>query len=214
MRRNLQAFTRIELAAVIATLALLGVIALPLLGATRSDSERLVCFNNLRLIGRAVQMWAGDHSQQFPWRTPIANGGEFTGTSRRTTAWVEYAFVSNEIVTPKILACPSDAGARRAIEWGQFTSFQYRGNAVSYALNMDGSMDVPQSWLSADRNFRAQLGAGACSTLVDNFSTIPTHVPLSTPLAECTNGVAHGTTGHDLSFVSEMRASARRPYNR
>ncbi len=51
---NDAAFARLELAALVVMLALLGLLVLPLLAATRADSDRAGCFNNLRLLGRAV----------------------------------------------------------------------------------------------------------------------------------------------------------------
>jgi len=114
-------FTRLELAAAIIGLTLLCAVALPLLGVTRADSDRVACLNNLRQMGRAAQMWASDHTLQFPWRTSISDGGEFiptpgstAGQPRPGNAWAEYAFMSNEVVTPRILACPADTGVKVA----------------------------------------------------------------------------------------------------
>jgi len=61
--KNSKGFTRLELVAVIAGLALLCMVALPLYAATRGDSERAACLNNLRQLGRAVQMWGGGPSR-------------------------------------------------------------------------------------------------------------------------------------------------------
>ena len=55
-------FTRIELAfSVFAAALLLGVVVMPALAVAKSDSGRATCFNNLRLVGRAVQIWGSDH---------------------------------------------------------------------------------------------------------------------------------------------------------
>ena len=32
-------------------------------------SARIGCVNNLRLIGRAFQLWSGDHEGENPWRS-------------------------------------------------------------------------------------------------------------------------------------------------
>jgi competence protein ComGC len=63
------AFTRIELLTVLATVSLLiAIVIAPAWRATSPIPNGSVCFNNLRLIGRAVQMWAGDHNGNPPWR--------------------------------------------------------------------------------------------------------------------------------------------------
>src|SRR5688572_9748527 len=119
-RQKCQAFTRIELLAICAALGLLALLVAPTVASNKTDSERLVCFNNLRLIGRAVQMWAGDHNQQPPWRTLVADGGLLPNPGdpiRPGNAWFDFAFLSNQLVTPRILACPSDTGVKRAVEF-------------------------------------------------------------------------------------------------
>jgi hypothetical protein len=166
-----RAFTRTELLAVSAALLLIALVVAPAAVSTKSDSERLICFNNLRLIGRGAQAWAGDHNQRFPFWTPTTEGGllvpvagSLNGGPRPGNAWVEYAFMSNELTTPKILACPSDAGVNRAENWSQFASAAFRGSALSYPLHLHASPDAADSWLSADRNLRASASAGGCST--------------------------------------------------
>src|SRR4051812_28428563 len=62
-------FTRLECLAVLSALAILTLLALPALANTRSRADRLVCFNNLRLLGRAEHLWANDHRDRMPWYT-------------------------------------------------------------------------------------------------------------------------------------------------
>ena len=64
-----RAFTRTELLVSIAVLFLILAVVLPAFAATKSESGRMVCFNNLRLIGRGVATWTADHGQKFSWRT-------------------------------------------------------------------------------------------------------------------------------------------------
>lgn len=204
MRKTSHAFTRVELAAVVAALALLGFLAVPLFALNKSDSERLVCFNNLRLIGRGVQAWAGDHNQQFSWRTlQLPDGGSRppAGGFKPGAAWFEYAWLSNELVTPKILACPSDTGVRRAASFttdpnGGFMFVAYRNNSVSYPLHLDGSIDAPKSWLSGDRNFRSDFSGGSCSAGVNSVNTIMLNPFLGN--VSWSNAV-HGPFGHVLA---------------
>src|SRR4051812_30475304 len=62
-------FTRTELAAVLASVTLMGAMGVTVLGDNRERSERIVCGNNLRQIGRAYNMWASDHGGENPFWT-------------------------------------------------------------------------------------------------------------------------------------------------
>jgi len=53
-------FTRTDLAAVIAALAVIAGLVLPGLAASNNGSSRAVCFNNMRQMGLAMNMYAGD----------------------------------------------------------------------------------------------------------------------------------------------------------
>ena len=56
------AFTRAELLVVVAVFALLALIVLPALANNRPRSHRVMCANNLRQIGLAMQLWGSDHN--------------------------------------------------------------------------------------------------------------------------------------------------------
>jgi hypothetical protein len=202
MKNSDKAFTRIDLLAAGAAMVLLALAIAPALATNKSDSERLLCFNNLRLIGRAVQMWAGDHHQQTPQRTSVNDGGMMPVTGTRPgQPWFEFLGISNQLGTPKILACPNDIGVRRATDFGSssasglINSF-FRNNAVSYVVGLEAVGDAPRSWLSGDRNLGGiNLGASACSASVNNAIGIGTSP--SIPVA-WTNGAVHGEFGHVL----------------
>ncbi len=207
-----RAFTRIELLAVCVALLLVALVMTPAAVSSKSDSERMICFNNLRLLGRGVQSWAGAHNMQFSWRTPVADGGTLPESTKPGNAWFECFYLSNELVTPKILACPSDAGVNRATNWLQFGFAQFRNQSLSYLLHLDGSMDVPTSWLSADRNLRVDPGFSTCSARINNANRILTTPFPSNSIVAWSNGVVHGEFGHVLTtdgtveFTSTRRA--------
>ena len=157
MNNTPKAFTRIELLAVGAALALLALIVAPAFATNRADSERAACFNNLRQIGRAVQMWGSDYQNDPPWRTLVSKGGTQpeSGLTAKI-AWFEFAVMSNEVVTPRILACPADVEARVASEFSSETARGYmatgfRGLATSYFINMHSVSATPVSILGGDR---------------------------------------------------------------
>src|SRR5437763_15248724 len=72
-----RAFTRLELAVVLAALVLLAGVCLPVLASSKLRGEQAMCFNNLREIGRAFHQWASDHGERNPWVTPVSEGGTF-----------------------------------------------------------------------------------------------------------------------------------------
>jgi hypothetical protein len=200
-------FTRLELVVCCGVAALLlAVVVAPVWATTKSDPGRVTCFNNLRLIGRSVQSWTSDHGQQFPWRVMVQDGGTRMSGSRPGNVFVDYATFSNELVTPRILACPSDAGVRTARHFGfepdgGLLHPLYRNAAVSYPLNMDGSPNVPGSWLTGDRNFRADFG-GSLNSWPCSAGVIPTVAIITMPVEESmlawTNSI-HGAAGHVLT---------------
>src|SRR5262245_16299538 len=70
-----EGFTKLDLLALLAVVGLLGALALPALAGNRERSLRLLCVNNLRLAGQAIQQWGTEHQDRLPWRTPWCDGG-------------------------------------------------------------------------------------------------------------------------------------------
>jgi hypothetical protein len=201
MRENACAFSRIELAATIVSLALLGIAVLPACASTKSRSRVAQCLNNLRLMGRAVQIWGSEHIDQPPWRTFVADGGTRPETGVKPgLAFYEYYFLSNELATPRILACPADDGVRIASDFGAgiggYRSAGYRGDATSYILNLHAISEIPGTMLFGDRNLRFDsYGITACNMNVTGVGSIN---PMSNA-AGWTNNV-HGSFGNIVTI--------------
>lgn len=74
-RQHSRAFTLIELLVVISIIALLIALLMPALGASRESAQAIKCLNNLKSLGTAFQIYAGDHKQTIFGNFPIAGAG-------------------------------------------------------------------------------------------------------------------------------------------
>jgi competence protein ComGC len=170
--RGRQAFTRVELCACLAAGALLVLLALPALATSQSRGHVAQCLNNLRLMGRAVHVWAGDYQNQPPWQTLQQDGGLMPASgTRQGLAWFDLAFMSNALVTPRILACPADRIGVMAKDFGDYITPTFRNNATSYILNLHSLSGYPEGLLFADWNMKLNAGAQACATRVNNVAS-------------------------------------------
>jgi hypothetical protein len=132
---------------------LLAGLSLPALaGRAGPRSERLVCVNNLRQIGMALQMWAGDNGNTYVDHVPVLRGG----TQGRALTYEHYRAISNELGSVRLLVCPSDD--RTATN-----SFQAlaRNESVSYFLGTDALPELFNTFLGGDRNINGG-SAGSC----------------------------------------------------
>lgn len=102
MKRSSRAFTLIELLIVVAIIALLIAVLLPSLNRARQQARSTVCLSNLKGIGTAVYLYAGDHKDRLPG-VGLGHGGSGTDVqgSWFTTLLKPYA-------DPMIGRCPSD----------------------------------------------------------------------------------------------------------
>jgi hypothetical protein len=166
--RRREAFTRLELAVVSAGVILLGVIFLA--GPFRRSiwTSRSICCNcNLKLIGTAYRLWAGDHANQFPAFAPQTNGGwsdYLSRTNAGTECWRNYAAIANDLgQSSKFLVCPSDQRTPAKV----FVDFTNNLN-LSYFVGVTANDTLPQSILGGDRN----LGPGSIPDAQYGFSPV------------------------------------------
>jgi prepilin-type processing-associated H-X9-DG protein len=185
-RAKPEAFTRIELVVVLATLALLAGVVLPVLASTRPRGATAACANNLGRIGRAFTMWATEHGDHYPWQVSSADGGNLD-MSQRSAAWFQFASVSTELATPKILFCPSDAKVKATV----FTRPPFGDGSVSYLLSHPFPQDG-RTILSADRNINQTFTTVFCASFLSARS-FPVPAPNPT-----WNVLMHGNRGQLL----------------
>jgi type II secretory pathway pseudopilin PulG len=167
--RFTQAFTIIELLAVVAVIVLLASMLLPAHARTKGAARRILCSNNLRQVGTATHVWALSHGDAFPMDVAAANGGyaDYIGERivtpvQSTTRGVFGAFLvmSNELRTPRILFCPSENERRLPATTFSPPSPNGLANVVpftndlntSYFIGVDAAPSSPRMFLSGDHN--------------------------------------------------------------
>ena len=146
-RKN-QALTLIEVLVTIFSIIVIFIfIILPWLARARIHNGPN-CVSNLKEIGLACQIWAGDHNDKFPWQVSTPNVGTMELAGGKN-AWINFFVMSNELSTPKILICPEDKQHAYATN---FTSGFSDAN-ISYFVGLNAGKNHPQEVLSGDDNF-------------------------------------------------------------
>lgn len=145
-------FTLIELLVVIAIISILASLLLPALANAKAKGKRIACVSNIKQVVLALTMFADDNGDRFPWGVDSADGG----TRGFGSTWLHFYAISNELVTPKVLKCPSDDDRTAANYFGRgpdgFAEPTMQNKALSFGIGPEASVRLPTMHLVLDRN--------------------------------------------------------------
>jgi competence protein ComGC len=186
-RKNI-ALTLVEILVVILVLAVLAVILiLPMYKAAGDNANRINCVNNLKQVALAYLVWADDNGDKFPMQVSVTNGGTME-LATGNNAWINFAVMSNELATPKILFCPADKGRVAAI------NFQtgFNNENVSYFATLVANTNSSHALLSGDSNF-AINSVPVKSGLLELFTNTPVTWTSARHYIQCNIVLADGS---------------------
>jgi len=97
-----RAFTLVELLMVIAVIAILAALMLPVLSSAKSRAKRTTCLNNLKQINLAVHVYAGNNDDRLP------DAGPATYNSFRELVKGDLGLHRRASPQDEIFTCPAD----------------------------------------------------------------------------------------------------------
>jgi prepilin-type N-terminal cleavage/methylation domain-containing protein len=138
-------FSLIELLVVLAVIAILTVILIPVAGKLKKTADHTTSVNNLRSLGNALHLYANEHNGLLPWVT-FVDTDRTKHWRRATLAYVDLNpddrndVFRSPFLSPAIVDMIRENGGSDTD--AHITSFAMNRNLEESALNADGSEEV------------------------------------------------------------------------
>jgi prepilin-type N-terminal cleavage/methylation domain-containing protein len=164
--QSTRGFTLIELLVTLALIALLASLLLSGLARAKEAARRIKCVSNLKQIALSTKTFGLDHDGKPPWHLPVSEGGTYGRLA--ATGWTNFSALSNELVSPQLLVCPSDRATKMmAWTWSEFLSPPFRSNALSFFVGLDSYEQMPIALVAGDRSI-AGGNSDKCGSVADS----------------------------------------------
>jgi len=100
-------FTLIELLVVIAIIAILAAILFPVFARAREKARQTSCLSNMKQLGLAVLMYAGDYDERLPMQHHVSDTSDASRLLRPEGNCFWFVRIEPYILNEQVLQCPS-----------------------------------------------------------------------------------------------------------